>query len=194
MSFADAIVSGFKNFVNFKGKATRSEFWYWILFVVLLGLVLGTLESVIWPVPPTPPELFDALEATLSQPTPLTNIANIVLFLPGLALTARRFHDAGFSAKWLLLHLVPLAYAIFAIIGSVVIAWSYYTDETLTGADLPAESLMTIIFLVAPIFALSAVVFLIHVIFALKPSRSFYDGNKYVEPTPLSYGDEGTTA
>jgi hypothetical protein len=53
---------------------------------------------------------------------------------------------------------------------------------------------MTIIFLVAPIFALGFAVFVIHTIFALKPSRSFYDGNKYVEPTPLSAVDEGTTA
>jgi hypothetical protein len=53
---------------------------------------------------------------------------------------------------------------------------------------------MSIIFLIAPIFALGFAVFVIHTIFALKPSRSFYDGNKYVEPTPLSSADEGTTA
>jgi uncharacterized membrane protein YhaH (DUF805 family) len=194
MSFADAIVSGFKNFVNFKGRATRAEFWYWILFVILLGLVLGTLESIIWPVPPMPTDWMEALDATFSQPTPLTNIANLILFLPGLAVTARRFHDAGFSAKWLFLHIVPVAYAIFAAIGSFVILFSFYTDEVPTGAELPMESLMTIIFLVAPIFALAAVVFLVHLIFCLKPSRSFYDGNKYVEPTPLPTPDEGTTA
>ncbi|MEY3966968.1 MAG: hypothetical protein RLZ96_494, partial [Actinomycetota bacterium] len=107
---------------------------------------------------------------------------------------ARRFHDAGFSAKWLYLLLVPIAYSIFAIIGSLVIAWSFYTDEVPTGAELPPESWMTIIFLIAPIFALGFAVFVIHVIFTLKPTRSFYDGNKYVEPTPLAPGDEGTTA
>jgi uncharacterized membrane protein YhaH (DUF805 family) len=195
MTFADAIASGFKNYAKFKGQATRSEFWYWVLFTILLSLVLGTLESVIWPVTPVDSEdLATILQSTLSAPTPLTTIANIVLFVPGLAVTARRFRDAGFSAKWLLLLLVPAAYSIFAIIGLVAIGTSYSDTEMPSVEDLPLELMMSIIFLVAPIFALGFAVFVIHTIFALKPSRSFYDGNKYVEPTPLSSVDEGTTA
>jgi flagellar basal body-associated protein FliL len=53
---------------------------------------------------------------------------------------------------------------------------------------------MPIIFLVIPIFALFAVVIVAYLIMTTKKSRSFYDGNKYVEPTPLQPGDEGTTA
>ncbi|MEY4558296.1 MAG: hypothetical protein RL024_454 [Actinomycetota bacterium] len=195
MTFADAIASGFKNYAKFKGQATRSEFWYWVLFTILLSLVLGTLESVMWPVTPVDSEdLATILQSTLSAPTPLTTIANIVLFVPGLAVTARRFRDAGFSAKWLLLLLVPAAYSIFAIIGLVAIGTSYSDTEMPSVEDIPLELMMSIIFLVAPIFALGFAVFVIHTIFALKPSRSFYDGNKYVEPTPLSSVDEGTTA
>jgi uncharacterized membrane protein YhaH (DUF805 family) len=130
----------------------------------------------------------------LSAPTPLTSLANLLLFIPGLSVTARRFHDAGFSAKWLLLLLVPAAYSIFAIIGLVAIGSSYFGSELPGVEDFPVELLMSIIFLIAPIFALGFAVFVIHMIFALKPTRSFYDGNKYVEPTPLSSTDEGTTA
>ncbi|MEY3561611.1 MAG: hypothetical protein RL068_763 [Actinomycetota bacterium] len=194
MSFVDSIASGFRNYANFKGQASRAEFWNWVLFVILLGLVLGTIESIIWPVAPLATDWMQALDATFTQPTPLTNVANLILFVPGLAITARRFHDAGFSAKWLYLLLIPVVYSIFAILGVLAISWSFYTDDVPTGAQLPMESWMTIIFLVAPIFALGVAVFVIHVIFALKPSRSFYDGNKYVEPTPLASGDEGTTA
>ncbi|MEN9954237.1 MAG: hypothetical protein RL028_839 [Actinomycetota bacterium] len=195
MNFADAIASGFKNYFNFKGRASRSEFWYWVLFTILLSAVLGTLESVVWPATPVDTEdLATILQSTLSAPTPLTSLANLILFIPGLSVTARRFHDAGFSAKWLFLLLVPAVYSIFAVIGALAITWSFFTDQVPAGADIPVESLMTIIFLVAPIFALGFAVFVIHTIFALKPSRSFYDGNKYVEPTPLSSVDEGTTA
>ena len=166
-----------------------------MLFTILLSLVLGTIETVIWPAAPLDGEDLEAiLTATLSAPTPLTSLANLLLFIPGLSVTARRFHDAGFSAKWLLLLLVPAAYAIFAVIGALAITWSFFTDQAPAGADIPVESLMTIIFLVAPIFALGFAVFVIHMIFALKPTRSFYDGNKYVEPTPLTSADEGTTA
>lgn len=195
MTFADAIVSGFKNYAKFKGQATRSEFWYWVLFTILLSLVLGTIETVIWPAAPVDSEdLSIILMTALSGPTPLTSLANLVLFIPGLAVTARRFHDAGFSAKWLFLLLVPAVYSIFAIIGLVAIGTSYSDSDLMNVEDIPVELFMSIIFLIAPIFALGFAVFVIHTIFALKPSRSFYDGNKYVEPTPLSSVDEGTTA
>jgi uncharacterized membrane protein YhaH (DUF805 family) len=195
MNFVDAIASGFKNYFNFKGRASRSEFWYWVLFTILLSLVLGTIETVLWPAAPIDSDDLEAvLNATLSAPTPLTSLANLLLFIPGLSVTARRFHDAGFSAKWLLLLLVPAAYSIFAIIGLVAIGSSYFGSELPGVEDFPVELLMSIIFLIAPIFALGFAVFVIHMIFALKPTRSFYDGNKYVEPTPLSSTDEGTTA
>lgn len=195
MNFVDAIAAGFINFANFKGKASRSEFWYWVLFTILLSLVLGTIETVIWPAAPVDSEdLAAVLNATLSAPTPLTSLANLVLFIPGLSVTARRFHDAGFSGKWLLLLLVPVAYSIFAIVGVVTLAVEYFGSGIPSVDEIPLEVVMSIIFLVAPIFALGFAVFVIHMIFALKPSRSFYDGNKYVEPTPLSSADEGTTA
>ncbi len=195
MSFVDAVAAGFKNYFNFRGKASRSEFWYWVLFTILLSLVLGTIETVIWPAAPLDSEDIEAvLNATLSAPTPLTSLANLLLFIPGLSVTARRFHDAGFSGKWLLLLLVPVAYSIFAVIGVVAISVDYFGSGLPSVDEIPLEVVMSMIFLIAPIFALGFAVFVIHVIFALKPSRSFYDGNKYVEPEPLSSSDEGTTA
>jgi uncharacterized membrane protein YhaH (DUF805 family) len=166
-----------------------------VLFTILLSLVLGTIETVLWSAAPIDSgDLEAVLNATLSAPTPLTSLANLLLFIPGLSVTARRFHDAGFSAKWLLLLLVPVAYSIFAIVGLVAIGSSYFGSAMPSVEDFPVEVLMSIIFLIAPIFALGFAVFVIHMIFALKPTRSFYDGNKYVEPTPLSSTDEGTTA
>lgn len=195
MNFVDAIAAGFKNYANFKGKASRSEFWYWVLFTILLSLVLGTIETVIWPAAPIDSEDLEAvLNATLSAPTPLTSLANLVLFIPGLSVTARRFHDAGYSGKWLLLLLVPVAYLIFAIVGVVALAVEYFGAGMPSVDEIPVEVMMSMIFLIAPIFALGFAVFVIHMVFALKPTRSFYDGNKYVEPTPLSSADEGTTA
>ena len=75
MNFVDAIASGFKNYFNFKGRASRSEFWYWVLFTILLSLVLGTIETVLWPAAPIDSEDLEAvLNATLSAPTPLTSL------------------------------------------------------------------------------------------------------------------------
>jgi uncharacterized membrane protein YhaH (DUF805 family) len=189
MSFANAVSAGFKNYVNFKGRASRSEFWYWILFTVLLSIVLTTIESVIWPAPTGSSDWMQDLQASLSQPTPLTNIASLVLLLPNLSVTARRFHDAGFSAKWLLIQVVPFVYGIFATVGVVTVFSNAPSGQLLT-----TEELMSVIFLIVPIFGLFFAAFVVFLVLALKPSKSFYDGNRYVDPEPLSSMDEGTTA
>jgi uncharacterized membrane protein YhaH (DUF805 family) len=109
--------------------------------------------------------------------------------MPNLSILARRLHDAGFSAKWLFLIIVPAAYSIFATIGAIVLINDYPS-----GQEFSAELLMALIFLIVPIFALAAAVFIIFLALVLKTSKSFYDGNKYVEPEPLDSLDEGTTA
>ncbi len=53
---------------------------------------------------------------------------------------------------------------------------------------------MSLVFLIVPILALAAIVFIIFLVLVLKTSKSFYDGNKYVEPEPRDSLDEGTTA
>jgi uncharacterized membrane protein YhaH (DUF805 family) len=188
MNFLDAIKSGFQNYFNFKGRASRSEFWYWVLFTVLIGLVATTLESAIWPAPMIQGDWMQDLESIAAQQTPLSNILALVLFIPNLSMLARRFHDAGFSAKWLFLQLIPIAYGIFAAIGVVSILLSSDLDM------LSVEELMSLVFLVLPIFGLFLAVMVIYLVFALRPSRSFYDGNKYVEPESPSSLQEGTTA
>src|SRR5262249_7708273 len=54
MTFSDAISSGFRNYVGFSGRAARSEFWYWILFTILVDIVasmidVGILSSDVMP-------------------------------------------------------------------------------------------------------------------------------------------------
>lgn len=188
MSFADAVVSGFRNYFNFRGRASRSEFWYWFLFTILISIVATTIESILWPVPVAQDEWLQ-LQNSLSQPTPITNVLGIALLVPNLSVTARRFHDAGFSAKWLFLQLIPIAYGIFAAIGAISIL---STSGSLLA--LSTEDLMSLVFLVIPIFGLFLAVIVIYLVFALKPSRSFYDGNKYVEPENPASLQEGTTA
>ena len=94
MTFAQAIRSGFFNYVNFRGRAARSEFWFWILFTVVGGLVA---------------EIFDfAFFSAVTGHSPLTDIFQLGTFLPGLAVAVRRLHDTDRSGWWLLLLLVPV--------------------------------------------------------------------------------------
>src|SRR5437016_12962566 len=97
MGFGEAISSGFSNYVRFEGRASRSEFWYWVLFGFLLGIVANIIDAVIG-IPLT------------------TSIASLGLLLPNLAVGARRLHDLDRTGLWLLLYLTIIG-------GILVIIW-----------------------------------------------------------------------
>jgi len=101
MNFTQAITSGFQNYVNFKGRAARSEFWYWVLFAFIAGIVAGLIDLV----------LFGAAGISLLQ-----NLVGLALFLPGLAVSVRRLHDIDRTGWWIL-----IAFTVIGII--VLIAW-----------------------------------------------------------------------
>ena len=88
MQFGDAIKNGFQNYANFRGVASRSEFWYWTLFTVLVSLGTSIVDSAI------------GLALGGQTFTLVNTLGSLALLLPGLAVAVRRFHDAGFSAWW----------------------------------------------------------------------------------------------
>jgi uncharacterized membrane protein YhaH (DUF805 family) len=44
MNFQQAVQSGFSKYVNFRGRASRSEFWWFQLFLLLGGVVAALLD------------------------------------------------------------------------------------------------------------------------------------------------------
>jgi uncharacterized membrane protein YhaH (DUF805 family) len=103
MNFQQAIVSGFRNYVGFAGRAARSEYWYWVLFVFLVGAVAAVLDVAIFPG---------------NQLSPINTVSSIVLLLPGIAVSVRRLHDIDRTGWWLLL--------VFTIIGAfVLLYWAF---------------------------------------------------------------------
>ena len=97
VGFGEAISLFFSNYVNFKGRSTRSEYWYATLFTFILSCVVGSIS-------------------TLTGIDILAYIVSLATFLPGLAISFRRLHDTGRSAWWLLLCLIPLVGAIIVIV------------------------------------------------------------------------------
>lgn len=90
-----------RNYVNFSGRARRTEFWYFVLFSCLLMLVAMTLDMVCF----RNPYKFFFLAVSL------------FLFLPQLAVSARRLHDTGRTSKWLLWnYLALLAWVVAALV------------------------------------------------------------------------------
>jgi uncharacterized membrane protein YhaH (DUF805 family) len=88
VQFGEAIKNGFQNYANFRGVASRSEFWYWTLFTALVSIGTSFVDSAL------------GLAAGNDSLGVFNALANLALVLPGLAVAVRRFHDAGFSAWW----------------------------------------------------------------------------------------------
>ena len=87
-----AILSGFRNYANFEGRACRSEYWWFFGFFVLL-LLLIFVASIAW----TP--------ALLS-----VWVAYMVFMAPPLfAVTVRRLHDVDRSGRLAFLGFLPFA-------------------------------------------------------------------------------------
>ncbi len=101
MGFTDAISSGFSTFTDFSGRASRSEFWWWVLFLWLVSLVAGILDHVT--------NLgFDDTHtfARVQYGGWITLVAVLILAIPTLAVTVRRLHDAGSSGWWVLMYFI----------------------------------------------------------------------------------------
>src|SRR5580700_3681557 len=94
MNFLQAIESGFRNYVNFSGRAIRSEFWFWILFTIVGGIAAWILDFMLIP---------DWVTVS-----PFGTLFDLATFIPGIAVAIRRLHDIDRTGWWFLLVLVPL--------------------------------------------------------------------------------------
>ena len=102
-TFGQAVKSCFNQYCGFKGRASRAEFWWFTLFTYIVGFVLGFVDGL----------LFTSTENAFFALLGFSGLFRLGVFLPGLAVTARRLHDTDKSGWWMLLYLT--------IIGGIVV-------------------------------------------------------------------------
>jgi len=98
MGFVDAIKAGFANYVNFSGRAVRSEYWYWLLFTTLAEIVAAIVDAAI----------FGHLSVYWTEVSPLSTVAYLGTLLPTFAVSIRRLHDIDRTGWWLLIGLTGI--------------------------------------------------------------------------------------
>ncbi len=111
VGFVEAVSRAFRQYAKFSGRASRSEYWWFSLFLFLTQLGFGLLVGVAQ----------SKAEALAQMAGVVLAVFPIVVLIPALALTSRRIHDTGRSAKLYfgliigLMVLSPVLYVLFFI-------------------------------------------------------------------------------
>jgi uncharacterized membrane protein YhaH (DUF805 family) len=98
-------------YAEFNGRARRKEYWFFVLFNILISLALGIVDHITGSFDPT------------SGVGLLGGIYAIALLLPGLTVTVRRLHDTDRSGWWVLLPFIP-------ILGGLILFYFLVLDST----------------------------------------------------------------
>ena len=92
MDFQTSIKTCFNKYADFSGRALRSELWWFVLFGFLGGIITTIIDIMI-------------LGYSAESYGPLNLICTVGLFIPAVAVTARRLHDVNRSGWWQLIEL-----------------------------------------------------------------------------------------
>lgn len=101
--YIDAIKKGFRGYVVWNARSTRSEYWWWTLFTVIVAIVASILDSIIF-------------GGDFGAVTPLYTLTTLALFLPGLSVWIRRLHDIDRTGWWVWIGLIPFIGLIILLI------------------------------------------------------------------------------
>ena len=99
LPFVNAWLKMLANFMDFKGRTSKSDFWWAVLGSIIVGIVVGLICS-----------LLGSFGSVLSV------LISLVLAVPAIAMWVRRLHDIGKSGWLLLVSLVPLVGCILLIV------------------------------------------------------------------------------
>lgn len=100
-----------KKYAVFSGRARRAEYWYFVLFNVIVSIVLAVIDIILGTGGDTGVGILGALYS-------------LAVMLPGLGVSVRRLHDIGRSGWWLLLGIIPI------IGGLILLYWAIQDSES----------------------------------------------------------------
>lgn len=89
--FVDTLM---RKYATVRGRSTRSEFWFFMLYSVIISLVIGVLDVMIF-----------GGEAEIQ---PLSLLYSLIILAPSIGVGVRRLHDIGRSGWWYLLWFIPV--------------------------------------------------------------------------------------
>jgi uncharacterized membrane protein YhaH (DUF805 family) len=110
MTFVKAIESSLSQYMTFRGRAARSEVWFFNLFSSICSVVAIIIDNILG----TQFKNIDSLSGGLYGYIYL--LVALGLFIPNLSVSVRRLHDTNRSGRWYWILLVPLIGVILLLV------------------------------------------------------------------------------
>lgn len=150
-----------QKYADFRGRAPRAEFWWFVLFMVIAFVLTHIIESILGL-----PDLFVTYG-------PLTLLFWVAIFLPNLAVQVRRLHDSNKSGLWLLGCYVP--YVLMMVMSPML-----FSGQPASPADFNMGSAL-IVGLLGLIVFVAGITLLVFYCLAGTPGDNRYGPNPYGE-------------
>jgi uncharacterized membrane protein YhaH (DUF805 family) len=96
-----------KKYAVFSGRSRRKEYWYFVLFNIIVAIVLAGIDALL------------GTRSSYAGAGLLSGIYGLAILIPSLAVTVRRLHDIDRSGWWIFINLIPLIGAIVLLVFAV---------------------------------------------------------------------------
>lgn len=184
ITFVDAVASGLRRTLDFRGRSTRAEFWYWVLFAVLVRLITATVDGFLYPEDLTTTisgtDLNQAMSVLTTQIqhslVSSTFIAELLLLPSTISVTMRRLRDAGWK-PWIAVAAYAVNYAGLVVtlaMSSVILGVLTSAGDPISDAD--AVTLLAPTLTVLGVALVDAAAFITTLVGTLQRTRPA-DGN-----------------
>lgn len=156
MTFSEAVKTCFSKFLTFSGRASRPEYWYFFLFIVILNIIAGIIDWQFF-TQVTTMQAEGATSVTAVSNQPVQSLFGLIVFFPHLAVAFRRMHDTGRSGLYALLPILLILGAFAVLIFGIGIASQFNggtMDILLTRATLLIVLPTLLVLFVSPLLVL----------------------------------------
>jgi len=105
VDFGESVKTCLRKYFTFSGRAQRSEYWWFYLFTIIVGIVAAIIDGAIvgW---------------ENSDEGPVGALTSLALLIPSLSAGWRRLHDTGRSGWWIGGGILGIIFFVFAILGT----------------------------------------------------------------------------
>jgi uncharacterized membrane protein YhaH (DUF805 family) len=177
MTLAEAVRTCFRKYATFSGRASRPEYWWFVLFLFVGQFIAGIVDAAIFGAASVETDFTDTSVGFEAENTgPVGAVFGLATLLPALAAGWRRMHDTGRSGLFLL-------YPLLVMMGIGTFAAFLGIDDPSRAFDGTGELAFVVLALAVVVLILSPLIVIWWLTRPSQPGPNEYGPNPH-EVTP----------